>query len=110
MYAVDWGHVPAYIHFFQDPKLKKNPDVDVCTYSEINEASEAFKYRAESTALPPIDADEINSSGNSFVSKKKKAPADITLIDRARWHRIKKGLMLESKLGKVRGEYELFAA
>lgn len=47
MYAVDWGHVPAYMDVFQDPKLNKNPDVGVCTYSERNEASEAFKYRAE---------------------------------------------------------------
>lgn len=53
MYAVDWGHVPAYMHVFQDPKLNKNPDVDVCTYSERNEASEAFKYRAE-TAYTPL--------------------------------------------------------
>lgn len=46
-HAVDSGPVPASIHVSPDPKLDTNPDVNACTCSEIDDASEAFKYRAE---------------------------------------------------------------
>lgn len=41
-HAVDSGPVPASIHVSPDPKLDTNPDVNACTCSEIDEASEAL--------------------------------------------------------------------
>lgn len=48
-HAVDSGPVPASIHVPPDPKAlyESRCEWSACTCSEIDDASEAFKYRAE---------------------------------------------------------------